>query len=210
MSGPAFAQTCDDLATQQMKEDCWWRWHQRNNRYAFTPSPPATSNPLAGEFCNTSYSVQKDKETCWRQLGEVQRICDNNAVDKINTVERQSCWQLWYEEYSYNTAIFIPAPPYVFSVQSTPTPVATYRYTPEPATPHPSTQISQTVRPRTSGRQCTVSPYSHSPTPTKRHKTCTWHKAQGHSRSEFYAYYGGGFYDSHDRDKDCIPCENLR
>ena len=84
-----------------------------------------------------------------------------------------------------------PVPPAPTATQVPVPPTPTYTPVPLP--------VSQT------GYQCTVNPYNPPPQPQNRYRACTQFK----TRAEFDQYYGGSFYRSHDRDRDCIPCESL-
>ncbi len=101
-------------------------------------------------------------------------------------------------------AITTPAP-----VPATPTLVLpTATFTPIPPKPATPTLVPPTPLPEfsQSGYQCTVAPYD--PPPRRNSNACRACTSFA-SRAEFDAWHEGSFCLSHDRDKDCIPCENL-
>ncbi len=96
----------------------------------------------------------------------------------------------------------IPPPPTATPTALPPAPTST----PAPIPPTPtSTPVAQLPVTSQTGYQCTVDPYQPPPKPANAHKGCNHFS----SRAEFDQYFGGSFYPSHDRDKDCIPCESL-
>ncbi len=121
----------------------------------------------------------------------------------------------WAPPPTVTPALPLPTP----TPTRTPAPAQPLARTPTPVSPPPTaTQVPAPPTPTytpvpppvpQTGYQCTVNPYNPPPRPPNPHKTCTWFEENGWTRAEFDQHYGGSFYSSHDRDKDCIPCESL-
>ncbi len=139
--------------------------------------------------------------------------CQLHVLVAVNQISNPSVIhvgaRLWIPTHCAALASLTPAfvPPPTPPV-ALPLPTATLARTSTPIPPVPTpTPVPPPALPQVHrySYQCTEEPYNPPPTPTKPYKTCSSFS----TRDEFDQYYGGSFHRRHDRDKDCIPCENL-